>query len=267
MKYIFDIWKKINSDIKEAEHILLVLDYDGTLTPIVDNPELAMLNENTRDKIKDLTNHPFFTIGIISERSLTDIKKKVAINKIYYGGNYGLEIESPEIKFTSPDAKELMPLMVLIKDDLEKELGDIKGVLVENKGLALSVHFRQVKRRNIVKVKDIFDSILAPILDEDRVKVTRGKKVLEVRPPLKLDKGKAFSWMIKNLSLNFSRVLPIYIGDDHTDESAFEVANKNSGLSIFVGKRGRHLCANYYLKSPEDVRIFLEQIKKIVEPQ
>lgn len=261
MRYIFDIWEKLSADIKATEHILLVLDYDGTLTPIMDNPELAVLDEKTRDKVKTLTNHPFFTIGIISGRSLVDVKRKVGIDNIYYSGNHGLESEGPEMKFTSREAKELMPLIELVEEELVREIGHIKGVLVENKGLALSIHYRKVKEKEVSMVKDIFNRTLQPLIDEGKVKISFRNKVFEVCPPLELDKGNTLRWMIRNTSFAHSRFLPIYIGDDQEDDSAFEMVNKKKGISILVGKHSFNSCASYYLKSVKGVKVFLEKIK------
>ena len=117
MDYIFSQWDKIVVAIKKAEHVLLVLDYDGTLTPIVENPERAELDENTKSQLQSLAQAPYFTIGIISGRSLFDIKKRVALENISYAGNHGLEIEMPNMKFTATKAKELRPSMLLIKEN------------------------------------------------------------------------------------------------------------------------------------------------------
>lgn len=265
MRYIFDVWDKIVPLIKTAEHILLILEYDGTITFITDTPDLAVPTEKIKNTIRTLVGSPFFSVGIISGRSLDDVKKKIGINGLYYGGNNGLEIEGPEIKFTSPDAKELVPLMLLIKEELTEGLEDIEGVIVENKELAISVHYRQAIKRDINSIKEACYNVLKPLVDEGKVKVVGSDKMLEVRPPLELDKGRMLLWLTKNLSITRHNILPIYVGSDLVDESAFKTANKKNGLSIFVGKRSRLSFVDYYLKSPEDVTLLLDKMKDSVE--
>lgn len=265
MMYVFNIWNEISSTIKSAKHILLVLDYDGTITSIAGTPDLAVPAEDIRNTIRTLANHQFFTVGIISGRSLDDVKKKVAINGVYYGGNHGLEIEGPEMKFTSPDAKKLIPLMFSIEEKLTEGLKDTEGVFVENKKLSLSIHYRQAREKEVGITKDVFYNVLKPLVDKGRLKVVGGDKVLEVRPLLELNKGKALLWVIRNLSRTHPHILPLYIGSALTDESAFKIVNKKKGMSIFVGKRDNHPSTDYYLKSPKDVRLFLEKVKNTVD--
>ncbi|NQU73826.1 MAG: trehalose-phosphatase, partial [Candidatus Omnitrophica bacterium] len=133
---------------------------------------------------------------------------------------------------------------------------------VENKGLTLSVHYRLVQTGQVNKVKNIFHSTLRSFVRRKRVRVTSGKKVLEVRPRVELDKGKAILLMLGKLPFVRPGVLPIYVGDDKTDESAFRVVNKKKGISIFVGGLNRRSSAEYYLKSTREVNTFLERMKR-----
>jgi len=236
MDYIFSQWDKIVAAIKKAEHVLLVLDYDGVLTSIAESPDSASLKDDTRRKLEYLTGDSHFTLGVMSGRSLIDVKKRVALKNIYYTGNYGLEIETPKMKFISSQAKELKPLMFLIKNKLSEKMEHIKGILIEDKDLAISVHFRRIRNDKMENVKEIFYDTLGALLNEGMIKVIEGKKAWEVLPLLPLDRGKALRWMLRNLSFSHLKVLPIYAGDDSTDESAFEVVNKRNGFSIFVGK-------------------------------
>ena len=88
--------------------------------------------------------------------------------------------------------------MLFIEEDLRQKLKRIKGAFVENKKFSLSVHFRQVSEKKISKVSDIFYSTLDPLIKEEKIKISYGKKVLGVYPALKLNKGRILLWMIKN---------------------------------------------------------------------
>ncbi|NQU73421.1 MAG: trehalose-phosphatase, partial [Candidatus Omnitrophica bacterium] len=189
MRYLSRAWDKICSDIKTAGHIFLALDYDGTLTPIVKKPGLALLSKTTKKKLVNINRSRRFTVGIISGRAIDDIQKKVGIKNIYYGGNHGLEIRGPGMRFVSPGSKRIKSFMRFFERELSKKLKHIKGAFVENKGLTLSVHYRLVKEGQVSMVKNVFHSTLRPFVRRKRVRVTSGKKVLEVRPRLELDKG------------------------------------------------------------------------------
>lgn len=263
MRYLSRVWDKVCSDIKTAGHIFLALDYDGTLTPIVKKPGLALLSKATKKKLINISRCRRFTACIISGRAMDDIQKKVGIKNIYYGGNHGLEIRGPGMRFVSPGSKRIKPIMRFLERELSKKLKHIKGAFVENKSLTLSVHYRLVQTGQVNKVKNIFHSTLRPFARRKRIRVTSGKKVLEVRPRVELDKGKAILLIVRKLSLVRPGVLPIYAGDDKTDESAFKVVNKKKGLSIFVGGLNRRSSAKYYLKSTKEVNTFLERMKRL----
>ncbi len=246
--------------VRDARNILLLTDYDGTLTPIVERPELANLAEGTRLIIQALAQRYNFTVGVISGRALVDIKNKVGIDGIIYAGNHGMEIEGPGITFIAPLAEEISLLLRTLYRVLTLTLGTIRGVLIENKGLTLSVHYRQVEESKTKDVKHIFDNTVGSSQILGKVKVTPGKKVYEVRPAVSWDKGKAIKLLMKRYGKGGRRsgLLPIYLGDDLTDEDAFRVIDKyGSGISVFVGDDKRDTAAHYFLKSPAEVATFL----------
>jgi trehalose 6-phosphate phosphatase len=262
MQYLFDAWDNVVRRLKSADHILFLSDYDGTLTPIVDRPELAILSTEIRKLLKALAKNRRYTVGIVSGRALPDLKSKVGLDGIIYAGNHGLEIEGLGSSFLEPIAEEMRPFFSMLNQALSATLRGIKGAFVENKGLTLSVHYRMVDGNEKGKVKDAFKRITDPLHVTGRIRVTRGKKVYEIRPPVDWDKGKAIAWLMAKLrdtSRNGS-VLPIYLGDDLTDEDGFRLINKNNGISIFVGGEGFPSVARYFLKSPEEVAKLLKML-------
>ena len=105
MQHLFKSWEALSHIIADTSHILLLSDYDGTLTPIVSRPEEAVLSPEVRAKLRALADKSAFTIGIISGRSLAEIQVMVGLRGIYYSGNHGFEIAGPSLKFTNPAAE------------------------------------------------------------------------------------------------------------------------------------------------------------------
>jgi len=241
---------------------VLLSDYDGTLTPIVGRPDEAILSPTVREKLIALAQKPTFSVGIISGRSLSEVKALVGIEDIYYAGNHGLEIEGPGLKFVNPAAEAAQVTIKDLTSHASAKFKDIDGVIVEDKGLSLSVHYRLVKKSEEEKVANIFHQLTAPGLHDGKIRVTSGKKVWEIRPPIDWHKGKAVKTIIQELKLvpGSKKGLNIYLGDDTTDEDAFRIIHRPQGWSIFVGQENHTSAAEYFLNSTSEVTIFLSQL-------
>jgi len=231
----------------------LFLDYDGTLTPIVKKPGMAELSRPRRNLLKKLSRSPRFLVAIVSGRMLKDITKRVGIKGIYYVGNHGFEIKGPKLKFTHPKAKTAKPLLRKIKKEMHRRFKDIKGIIIEDKILTMSLHYRLVKRSDAAKVKKSFLDIVHPFRRAKKIRITKGKKVFEIRPNAKWHKGAAVLWLIRKMG---KKIIPVYIGDDTTDEDAFYALRKR-GATFRVGKNKKTL-AKYRLKNVNEVYKFLE---------
>ena len=269
MEHLLSVWPGIVKQLRDARHILLLTDYDGTLTPIVESPELANLSEDVRRILRALARRRHFSLGIISGRALADLEEKVGISGIIYAGNHGLEIEGPGISFVNPVADELRPILRIMHYVLSRALGTIRGVFVENKGLSLSVHYRLCERQRALEVERIVQQVVGGSAVSGHAKIIPGKKVYEVRPAVTWDKGKAIKLLMKKYGKGGrkSGLLPVYFGDDLTDEDGFRVIEGYGiGLSVFVGEQNQQSTARYFLKSPAEVATFmstlLEQAQK-----
>lgn len=236
--------------------LLLLMDYDGTLTPIMERPEDANLSADMRRLLARLLKH--YPTVIISGREPKDIRKLVGLRKIYYAGNHGLEINGPGLKLVKPEAKKMASTVSEICGDLKSELGNIDGVIVEDKGLTASIHYRLVAAEKLGELKRIFTKITKPHLRAGRIKIARGKKVLEIRPNIDWDKGKAALWIIDAIKPK-DVALPIYLGDDKTDEDAFR-ALRSKGITILVSNAPRKSNAKYFLRDVDEVKAFLEKL-------
>lgn len=262
MSHLFFQLNKLKDSLRD-KFIFLFLDYDGTLTPIVKSPDKAVIAGKTRDALRKLSKNPRVKLAIISGRALKDIRNKIGLDGIIYVGNHGLEIGGPKIKFKALVSLGYAMALRKIKNGLKKKLSGIKGAIVEDKGLTISVHYRLVNAKDAWLVKTIFHEVLAHYIVSNKIKIRSGKKVLEIRPYLKWDKGKAVLWLLarRRFILSEESCVPVYIGDDATDEDAFEVL-RDRGLTVFVGEKKKSL-AEYYLRNTKEVADFLGMILKI----
>jgi len=262
MRYLFEDWDKIKKSLN-SKFIALFLDYDGTLSPIVESPERALLPKETKQSLWKLLRSPKCKLAIISGRALKDVKKMVGIDRIIYVGNHGLEIEGPKVKFESPISLRYRRILEHVKDDLRFKLSTIRGVFIEDKGLSLSIHYRLVGRDQIPKIKTILHEATILYTVRDKIKIKLGKKVFEIRPSVEWDKGKVVLWLLARweFSLKNKDILPVYLGDDVTDEDAFGLL-RNKGITIFVGEPKKSN-AQYYLKNTQEVKDFLNCIVQL----
>jgi alpha,alpha-trehalose-phosphate synthase [UDP-forming]/trehalose-phosphatase len=228
-------------------NILLFLDYDGTLTPIVDSPDKAVLSKKMRSLIAKLSES--IPIAIISGRSIHDIIKLVDLDKLIYAGNHGAEIwESGELIVGQQLSDRKKTLKKIIKE-LKMSLSFLKGIVIEDKGITASIHYRMVAKRDQGTAFNIFWEIAGRY--EDRFLIRSGKKVFEIRPRGVWNKGDAVKWIWERFGRD---KIPVYIGDDTTDEDAFN-AIKGRGIGISVGKNP---VADFYMKNQREVRRLLK---------
>ncbi len=254
MEYIFDCWDEVKRALTPGPFLLF--DYDGTLTPIVERPELAILPPGTKELLKRIAQR--YTLGIISGRSLVNLKELVGLEGIYYVGNHGFEISGPGVELVKPEGKRARPTLVKLCGELQKELNHIKGVIVEDKGPTASVHYRLLARKESESVEKIFEKTVEPYVDSGTVRIIHGKKVFEIRPNVEWDKGRAVLWIMGVVDSK-GELTPVYIGDDRTDEDAF-LALKNKGVTILVSEELKKSHAKFYLKNVDEVKTFLRRL-------
>ncbi|MCD6599814.1 MAG: trehalose-phosphatase [Dehalococcoidia bacterium] len=268
MKNILSYWDAIATKIKETEHILLLSDYDGTLTPIVEKPELANLSSQVKEYLRRLAGNSCMTLGIVSGRTLRDLRERIGVDNITYVGNHGLEIEGPDFSFVNPVAREAEPFLHSLSEELSQALVMIKGARVDNKGLTLSLHYRLVDEVQLGEVDRIFHRIVAPSLISDKIRITPSKKAYDIRPAVDWGKGRAIEFIVQRLNKKLAKgnkLLVIFLGDDVTDYDGFYVVNQNKGISIFVGEESAEPEVSYFLRSPNEVYQFLSMLGGVVE--
>ncbi|NQT89643.1 MAG: trehalose-phosphatase [Candidatus Omnitrophica bacterium] len=262
MKALRNNLTNILQKIRRSPHILLFLDYDGTLTPIVKRPDMAQLSTGTRALLRSLSKDKDVSLSVVSGRPLNQIKRLIGLKNIYYAGNHGLEIEAGGKVILMPEAKKVRLIIKRLKKSLSARLKTISNYEIEDKGPILSVHYRRVNGADVRLLKEIFRRETAAYIKSGKISVSKGKKVLEIRPPLGWNKGDYCRYLLKKLKgSGKNSPLAVYIGDDVTDEDAFKVLRRK-GITLFVRGEKRSSCAEYYVDSPGAVKAFLELILK-----
>ena len=239
--------------------IAVFLDYDGTLTPIVDDPAKALIQDSMRDALMGLSAR--CAVVIISGRDLKDVQEKVGIDDMVYAGSHGFDIAGPKgtrIRFQR--GEDFLPLLDAAEGRLEEQLKPVSGAMVERKKYSVAVHYRRVKGDQVQKVEDAVERV---IHDNPRLKKTSGKKVFEVQPGIDWHKGKAMLWLMEKMDIR-GDVVPFYIGDDTTDEDAF-ASMPEGGIGIVVMDKPRPTAALCALKNPGQVEQFIRALTDILK--
>jgi trehalose-phosphatase len=236
----------------QGKRMAVFLDYDGTLSPIVETPEQAVMPEETREAVAELSRD--CAVGIISGRDLEDVRDKVQIGSIVYAGSHGFDIAGPKgLLVEHTVGEEFLPVLDIAEQELSGKLGATRGVLVERKKFAIAIHYRRVNPENVEGVEAVVDDVAG---SHPELRKSYGKMIFELQPRIDWHKGKALLSLLGTLNLDEADVLSLYIGDDVTDEDAFR-ALKGRGIGIVVWEQPHETAAAYSLKNPDEVREFL----------
>lgn len=229
--------------------MLVALDFDGTLAPIVERPEDARLLDGLDEPLRRLAARDDTIAAIVSGRGLADVRERVRLDGVYYAGNHGFEIEGPGLVRVHRAAEAARPALEECVRGLESALAGEPGIQVEDKRWTLSVHYRRAEHDGAeVRVR----AAVYEICRRPGLRVTEGKKVLEVRPDVAWDKGRATRFLLDSLA-DDAPLPAIFIGDDRTDEDAFAVVRELGG-GIVVGDPPRaDTLAVAWVRGPAEV--------------
>ncbi|XP_057974919.1 probable trehalose-phosphate phosphatase J isoform X1 [Malania oleifera] len=294
------------TNASKGKQIVMFLDYDGTLSPIVEDPDQAFMSLEMRAAVRNLAK--YFPTAIVSGRGRDKVYSFVKLEELYYAGSHGMDIKGPakgpqyqilnckvllrnqniyyspffkNIIITSSNfeyfvlfsgyffqankavlfqpASEFLPMIDEVYRALLEKTKSTPGAMVENNKFCISVHFRCVDEKRWIALAEEVRYVLSQY---PQLKLTQGRKVFEIRPTIKWDKGKALEFLLESLGYaNSNDVLAIYIGDDRTDEDAFKMLRKRGqGFGILVSKAPRETSAFYSLREPAEVMNFLQQL-------
>ncbi len=242
------------------------LDYDGTLTPIVDRPEDAVISADMREVVRALARR--CPVCVISGRDRVVVQQLMGIDDLITAGSHGFDIWSPrDGTIEHPAAAGFDGLLERVRTTLDQLVNAIEGIHIEPKKASVALHYRLVFEPDRDRVRQAVDELMARF--PKQLKVTPGKMVYEIQPNVDWHKGKAVLHLLAELGLDGDDVVPLYLGDDVTDEDAF-AALAGRGIGIFVGSAddpevaGRRTFAIYVLTSTRDVAQFLEALAREV---
>jgi len=240
-------------------------DFDGTLSEIVNDPDTARLVDGAAEALTSLsTSCP---VAILSGRDLADVRERIGLPGLWYAGSHGFELTGPDgAHHENADAAASVPVLAEAAAALADQLGDIPGVVVEHKRFGVAAHYRNAARDRVGEVA----AAVRSTGQRTALRVTTGREVIELRPDIDWDKGKTLRWVLDYIRDNDGGgpLLPIYLGDDITDEDAFD-AVADDGIAILVRHSDdgdRATAAHYALDNPDRVREFTERLAQRLAP-
>ena len=245
-------WKQIEEELRSRPRVLLACDFDGTVAPIVARPDEARMSEEMRSLLRDFAKQQGTKLAMVSGRALKDVRQRVGIEDIFYCGNHGLEIEGPGIAWSSADAHAHRPELAGALALLKRQSAAIKGVIIEDKELTGTIHWRLVTDTGREALREM---VSAAVESRAGLRLAHGKAVWELRPHVDWNKGAAIRYLLKRLALTTADV--ICLGDDDTDESAF--CALPDALTLRVGPSAT-TSARFLLNDLADTSAFLSRV-------
>jgi trehalose 6-phosphate phosphatase len=248
-------------DLTSERQPAVFFDFDGTLSEIVNDPDSARLADGAADALTSLSAQ--CPVAILSGRDLADVRQRIGLPGLWYAGSHGFELTGPDGKHhQNTEAAASIPVLAEAAAALADKLADIPGVAVEHKRFGVAVHYRNAARDRVGEVA----AAVRSAGQRTALQVTTGREVIELRPAVDWDKGKTLRWVLDYIRDNegSSSLLPIYLGDDITDEDAFD-AVADDGIAILVRHSDdgdRATAARYALEDPDRVREFTERLAR-----
>jgi len=242
--------------------LVLSFDVDGTLAPIVAHPALARVPDATRRIIASLVTRPGVIVILVSGRAGSDAKRVVGVERVWTVGNHGAEVIDPTGDTTVDAAvSRYAETMARTAQTLEPLITPIRGALLENKTWTLSVHYRAADEGVVPRLRGIVEAVAA----EQGLIVTEGKKVIEIRPPVGVNKGTAISRLVGDLGGFSDGASILFAGDDITDEDAFRFLREHhpAAVTICIGDR-LDTAAEFTFRDTERLRVLLECVAHAV---
>jgi trehalose 6-phosphate phosphatase len=250
-------------ELTTARQPAVFYDFDGTLSEIVQDPDSARLVDGAANALTSLS--AACPVAILSGRDLADVRERIGLPGLWYAGSHGFELTGPDgTHHQNPEAAASIPVLAGAAADLADQLAHIPGVVVEHKRFGVAVHYRNAARDRVGEVA----AAVRTAGQRTALRVTTGREVIELRPNIDWDKGKTLRWVLDYIRDNEGAgpLLPIYLGDDITDEDAFDAVH-DDGIAILVRHSDdgdRATAARYALDDPDRVREFTERLARLL---
>jgi trehalose-phosphatase len=195
-------------------------------------------------------------VTVISGRDLEELRRVIGLPRLIYAGSHGFDIQGPDLRLELAEALDVQDDLDAAAAALEQRLADIAGVGIERKRFAVAVDGRQAADTERERISDVVDEIAA---GHPRLRRGGGPRRLELRPDIDWDKGHAVRWLLAELGRDAAGTLPVYIGDDETDEDAFREIRRD-GLGILVAPSPRPSAAHHRIGDSDQVTALLEAL-------
>jgi trehalose-phosphatase len=238
---------------------IILMDFDGTLAEFQLDPDAVTLPPSRQILLQTLSKRADLSAGIISGRRIADLRERVpSAPTMFYAGLHGLEIEGPGLRFAHNAVALAAPGLSVLVKDLRRAVKPLAGAFVEDKTYSVVLHVRGASKADRLHAITRFNALAEPLLAEGTVRLQPGDHVLELLPNVDWAKGDAVRVIMRHVEADSREpVWPVYIGDDHTDEDAFDEIGAN-GLTIAVGKRPTG--ASFAVDDPAAVECLLKTI-------
>lgn len=241
--------------------LVVLLDVDGTLAPLVQMYDEAVVPAATRQAVAALVAHPDIRVALVTGRSAAVARHMVGVGDLWIAGNHGFEIQGPNGEnVADPSVLRHREEIATAVARLEPRVRDMPGVLVENKTLTFSVHWRLANPAVVPRLRDALDQVAQPL----GLRITEGKCIFEVRPPARIDKGTAVLTLAERLTSESDDASIMFAGDDVTDEDAIRALREHHPRAVTVRIIGDgtdvETAAEFSLRDTEAMRGFLEDL-------
>jgi len=246
-----DRWDEVAARL--AGRPTVFLDYDGVLSPIVHDPAAAAVDGAARDAVAALAART--PVAVVSGRDAADVRARLGLAGVTYAGSHGFEVlDSDGAPVPDGRGAAFVPALDAAQARLSAELAAVPGARVDRKRYALAVHHRAVARDRVAEVRALVEAARDAV---PGLRLTGGKEVLELRPDLDWDKGRAVLALLEGLDAPGT---PVYVGDDLTDEDAFRaLAGRGVGIVVRDGE-DRPTAADYALDGQAQVADLLTRL-------
>ena len=240
--------------------LVVMLDVDGTLAPIAPVFDQAAVPPETQRAVASLLERPDVHVALVSGRGAAVARRMVGVSNVWVVGNHGFEIQGPNGEdFADPIVMSYRDVIATAVTRLRPHISTMEGVIVEDKTITLSVHWRLAAPATVPRLREAVDDVATAL----GLRVTEGKRIFEIKPPALIDKGTAVLALAERLTSGRDDASIVFAGDDVTDEDAIRALREHHARSVTIrvlGEENPPTEAEFSLHGTEAMRQFLEEL-------